>query len=135
MKTLIRYVHVGAVAFCLSTFIAAMVLAPLAITAGCSTAPSSRVSQVMTLKAVGHSAEAAVQSTARLFQAGTITAAQAKQVMDVYDLRFQPAFRLAVTAVNSNLDSVSSPDLIILAAELSALILQFTTPAVTPVSP
>lgn len=124
MKTLIR-------SYLAVLLIAALgVAVPLANT-GCSTAPSARVSQVMTLKAVGHSAEAAVQSTARLYQAGTITAAQARQVMDIYDQKFQPAFRLAVTAVNSNLDTVSSPDLVILAAELSALIIQFTTPALS----
>lgn len=94
---------------------------------GCSTAPSARVAQVQTLKAVGQSAEAVVQSAAHLYAAGTISADQARAVMTFYDTRFQPAYRVAVTAVNSNL-SLNSPDeLIALSAQLSALLLQFTS--------
>lgn len=103
------------------------VLIPLATTS-CSTPPSARVAQVQTLKAVGQSAEAAVSSSAQLYAAGTITADQARQVMDTYNLRFQPVYRVAVNAVNSNLESVASPDLVAIAAQLSALVLQFSTP-------
>ncbi len=106
-------------------FIAILAIVPVLQT-GCSTAPSSRVQQVQTLKAVGQSAEAAVASAAQLYNSKTITAVQAQQVADIYDKKFQPAYRLAVAAVNANLDSVASPDLIALAAQLSALVLTFT---------
>jgi hypothetical protein len=91
---------------------------------GCKTAPSARVVEVQTLKGVGQSAEAAVALSAHLYQSNTITAAQARQVMDFYDNKFQPTFRVAVAAVNANLDSVASPDLISLAAQLSNLVIQ-----------
>lgn len=95
------------------------------LTPGCSTPPSERVVQVQTLKAVGHSAEGVVALSARLYQQRVITAEQARQVMDFYDLKFQPAFRVAVAAVQGNLDSIASPDLVSLAAQLSDLLIQF----------
>jgi hypothetical protein len=96
-----------------------------ALFVACSTPPNERVVQVQTLKAVGHTAESAVAASAQFYAAGRITAAQARQVMDIYDKRFQPAFRVAVNAVNANLDSVASPELVAIAAELSALVLTF----------
>lgn len=101
-----------------------VIASPVSFTA-CSSLPSARVVQVQTLKAVGHTAEAAVSSSAQLYAAGTITAAQAREVMDFYNSKFQPAFRIAVNAVNTNLDSIASPDLAGLAAQLSALVLSF----------
>lgn len=92
---------------------------------GCSTAPSARVVQVQTLKAVGQSAEAAVALSAQLYNGGTISAAQARQVIDFYNTKFQPAFRLAVSAVNANLDSIASPDVASLASQLAALVASF----------
>lgn len=100
-------------------------LAASPVFVGCGTPPSARVVQVQSLKAVGHSAEAAVSLAANLYGAGRITAPQAKQVMDFYDQRFQPAFRLAVAAVNANLDSAASPDLVALATQLSTLVASF----------
>ena len=88
-------------------------------------APSERVVQVQTLKAVGHTADGAVALSAQLYRDGRITAAQARQVMDFYDQKFQPAFRLAVNAVQANLDSLASPEVANLASQLSALVLQF----------
>lgn len=104
------------------------VMPPLFVS--CSTPPSARVVQVQTLKAVGQSADAAVALSAQLYRDGKLTAAQARQVADFYDLKFQPAYRLVVTAVQANLDSVASPDLMALASQLSALIisLQSTHP-------
>lgn len=95
---------------------------------GCQTAPSQRVVQVQTLKGVGHSAEAAVALAANLYSAGRISVAQLRQVADFYDTKFQPAFRVAVAAVNANLESVASPDLTALAAQLSALVASFASP-------
>ena len=112
-------------------FLFAMILAVIAVPVlqtGCSTPPSDRVVQVQTLKAVGHTAEAAVATSAQLYAAGKITPAQARQVMDIYDKQFQPAFRIAVNAVNANLDSIASPELVTIAAQLSALIVTFKQP-------
>lgn len=92
---------------------------------GCATAPSARVVQVQSLKAVGHTAEAALASSAQLYQAGTITAAQARAVIDFYNAKFLPPFRIAVAAVGANLESIASTELADLAAQLSALVLQF----------
>lgn len=108
------------------------VVTPLALTTGCSTAPSGRVVQVQTLKAVGHAAEASVAMSAQLYASGVITAAQARQVADFYDTRFQPSYRLAVAAVNANLDSIASPDLVALANQLAALVVQFQSKPHTP---
>lgn len=99
--------------------------APLmTLPSGCA-APSARVAQVQTLKAVGQAAEASVQLSAQLYRDGRITPAQARQVADFYDQRFQPAYRLAVAAVNANLDSIASPDVAALASQLSALVSSF----------
>lgn len=92
---------------------------------GCSTPANERVAAVQTLKAVGHTAEAAVATTAQLYAVGKVSAAQAAEVNRIYDKQFQPAFRIAVNAVNANLESVASPELIALAAQLSALVLTF----------
>ncbi|MEY2878211.1 MAG: hypothetical protein RLZZ15_591 [Verrucomicrobiota bacterium] len=99
---------------------------PSAVFTGCATAPSARVVQVQTLKAVGQSAETAVATAAHLYAAGTITAAQLRTVAEFYDQKFQPVYRLAAAAVAANLDSLASPELAGLAAQLSALVLGFT---------
>lgn len=94
------------------------------VTPGCTTPPSARVVAVQTLRAVGATAEAAVATSAQLFKDGRITAQQARDVMAFYDSKFQPAFRLAVTASKSNLDSIASPDLVTLATQLTTLVSQ-----------
>jgi hypothetical protein len=96
------------------------------VTTGCSTAPNARVAQVQTLKAVGHAAESAIELTRELYRTQRITATQARQAMDFYDQRFQPTYRVAVAAVRANLDSLASPELVGLAAELSALVASFS---------
>lgn len=96
---------------------------------GCATPPSARVAQVQTLKALGHSAEAAVTLSAQLYARGRITAADARMVMDFYDTKFQPAYALAVSAVRANLDTLASPELAGLAAELTALVARLAQPA------
>lgn len=102
-----------------------LAVVPLSFTA-CSSAPSERVVQVQTLKAVGHTAEAAVTLSAQLYRDHKITAEQARKVMDLYDLKFQPAYRVAVSAVQMNLDSFASPELVALAQELSTLVASYT---------
>lgn len=92
---------------------------------GCGTPPSQRVAAVQTLKAVGQTAETAVATSAQLYSTGAITAAQARQVMDLYNQKFQPAYRLAVSAVQNNLDASSPQDLIDLSTQIATLVLQF----------
>lgn len=89
---------------------------------GCTTAPSGRVAAVQTLKAVGLSAKTAMDASTELLKRDTITVAQWEKVASFYDNRFQPAYRLAVTAVNSDFSSLASPDLVNLAIELNALV-------------
>lgn len=108
--------------------IAALVSVPLAFT-GCKSAPSERVVEAQSLKAVGQAADAAVALSAQLYRDSRITAAQARQVDDFYDKKFQPVFRVAVSAVQANLDSIASPDVMALAAQLSALVSSFQHPA------
>jgi hypothetical protein len=103
-----------------------LAIAPLTYS-GCSTPPTERTAAVQTLKAVGHSAEAAVELSAKLYQDGRITAAQARQVLDLYNLKFQPAYRVAVTAAQADLSSAASPDLLRLANDLTQLVVQLTT--------
>lgn len=94
---------------------------------GCKTPPSARVVQVQTLKAVGHTAETAVATSAQLYAAHLITDKQALAVIDFYNLRFQPAYRIAVNAVNANLDSLASDELTTLAAQLATLVASYQT--------
>jgi hypothetical protein len=99
----------------------AVPLAPV----GCSTPPNERVAAVQTLKSVGQTAEAAVTLSAQLYRDGKITAAQARQVMDLYDGKFTPAFRFAVSAARSDLSAIASPDVMNLATQLSTLVASF----------
>lgn len=107
-----------------------MVIAAFALAvptfSGCQQAPNQRVQAYQTLKAVGQTADAAVATTAQFYGAKQITAAQARQVMDLYDTKFQPAYRLAVSAAGSDLSSFASPDLTALAGQLAALVASFT---------
>ncbi len=80
---------------------------------------------MQTLKAVGHSAEAAVQLSAQLYQGGKITAAQARSVIDFYDTRFQPAYRIAAAAAKADLSGPASPDVSALASQLLALVASY----------
>lgn len=97
----------------------------LILTTSCAHPPSERVVAVQTLKATGHSAEAAMTLVANLYAANRITAAQAKQAIELYDTKFQPAFRVAVAAVNANLDAIAPSELAALAAQISALVASF----------
>lgn len=109
--------------------LACVCLAPVFNT-GCAAGapPSARVVQVQTLKAVGHSAEAAITLTANLYAAKQITDTQAREVMTFYDRTFQPAFRVAVAAVNANLESLAPADLQSLANQLNNLVASLAKP-------
>ena len=60
---------------------------------------------------------------ASLYHDGKITAAQWQTVADTH-AKFQAAYRLAVATVQSNLDSVASPDLVALAGQLVSVVQQ-----------
>lgn len=104
------------------------IAATAALFTGCQQAPSARVVQTQSLKAIGESAEAAVSLAAHLFKDGRLSAGETRAVIDFYDNKFQPAYRLAVASVNANLDSVASPDVVLLASQLAALVAQYTKP-------
>lgn len=104
--------------------VALLALCSFTVTA-CSTPPSERVVQVQSLKAVGQAAEAAVVLSAQLYRDNKINDRQARDVMEIYNLKFQPIYREAVKAAQANLDSIASPELASLAAQLSSLVLSF----------
>lgn len=94
----------------------------------CQTAPTARVQEVKTLKAVGIAVDGTMRLAAQLYHDGKINAVTWQQIADVHDKQFQPAFNLAVRAVQMNLDSVASSDLITLASSLSAILTPYLTP-------
>ena len=104
-------------------FLLALALACAAISpTACTTAPTARVQEVKTLKAVGLAVDGTMQLAAQLYHDGKIDAALWQKIATAHDTQFQPAYRLAVAAVQANLDSVASPDLAALAAQLAALV-------------
>jgi len=93
---------------------------------GCNSTPSQRVVQVQTLTAVGTAAKTSMQAATSMLKQGQITVAQWQVIANAYDLKFQPAFAIAVSAARSDLSSVASPDLIALAGQLATLVAQLT---------
>ncbi len=110
--------------YIVSILLAGFVAAFPVIQTGCQTAPSARVVEVQTLKAVGASAKAAIDASAQLLKQG-------QKIAAFYDTKFQPAFNLAVAAASSDLSSVASPDLINLATQLANLVAQLTAKPTT----
>lgn len=92
----------------------------------CTTAPSSRVVQVQTLKAVAATAKAAIDGAADSLAAGKMSVAHYQEVAAFYDTKFQPASKLATQAVQSDL-APASPELLVLAAQLATLIASYTS--------
>lgn len=99
----------------------ALVATPV-LTTSCTSAPSSRVTEVKTLKTVAVSVDAAMKVAAQLYKDGKITAGQWLKIADFHDNTFQPAFKLAVSSVQADLSSVASPDILGLAAQLADLV-------------
>lgn len=97
----------------------ALVSSPV-LTTGCQNTATSQATKYKTLAAVGAAAQAAMDSATQLLKSGTITIPQFRKISTFYDTKFQPTFRLAVTAAQADLSSLASPD-------LTALLLQFTT--------
>lgn len=93
---------------------------------GCQQPPSQRVVAVQTLETAGLSAKAALDGSAILLAHGVITVPQWDKVATLYYAKFQPAYNAALLAVNSDLSSFSSPDIIALAAELTNLVATYS---------
>lgn len=91
----------------------------------CTAPVSERVAAVHSLKAVGHTAESAVETAAVLYRDGHITEAQLKQVTTFYDDKFQPSYRVAVLAAKSDLSFQAPDQLAALASQLAALVVSF----------
>lgn len=94
---------------------------------GCQSAPTERTTQVVTLKVLGASRDAAMKTAAQLLKDGKITWEQWDKIAKTHD-RFQAAYRVAVLAVRADLSSVASPDLMALWSELAALVATFQKP-------
>jgi hypothetical protein len=100
---------------------AAIFASPSLLLTSCS-APSTHVVAVQSLKAVGQSAEAAMNLSIQLYKDGRITAAQAREINAFYDVRFQPAYRVAVAAVQTDLSQPAPAQVIDLATQLINLV-------------
>ena len=87
---------------------------------GCNSSPSERVQAVTTLKAIGLSVDAAMKVSAQLLKDGKINGEQWGKIA-VAHARFQQAFKLAISAVQSDL-TPASPDLIKLGGELLSIV-------------
>ena len=96
--------------------------APLPLLFTSCAAPSTRVQEVKTLKAVGLAVDGTMRLAAQMVHNGTISAATWQQIAKIHDEQFQPAFNAAVSAVQMNLDSFASPDIVALAAQISAVL-------------
>lgn len=88
------------------------------LSTGCHT---TQAQKQQTLAAVGLSAKLVVDSSAILLADGKITVAQFEKVAKFYDTRFQPAFRFALVAVNSDTTVPAPLHLVALLSELQAL--------------
>jgi hypothetical protein len=107
--------------------ILALAFAVTVIQTGCGTPVAQRTQAVQTLEIVGQTAKTAIQASATLLAKGQITVAQWNQISTIYDTQFQPAYAIAVQAVNSDLSSVASPDIAALAGQIAALATSFAT--------
>lgn len=97
-------------------------LAPVA----CNSTPSARVTEYQTLKTVGLAVDASMKVAAQLVADGKITRTQWEQIAAVH-ARFQQGFKLALSAVQSDL-TLASPDLIRLAGEVMAVVTSYQKP-------
>jgi len=93
---------------------------------GCKSTPEQRTQTVQTLKIVGQSAKTSMDAATQLLKQGSISVAQWQKVATVYDTQWQPTYAIAVNAAHSNLDSIADPELIGIAAQLAALVAEFS---------
>lgn len=99
-----------------------LLFAPVAFVTGCANTPTTQATKYKTLATVGAAAQAAMDSTTALLKAGKITVLQFQRVAEFYDSKFQPSFRFAVVAAQSDLSSVASPDVTALLANFLTLV-------------
>lgn len=92
---------------------------------GCNTPPDARVVEVRTLLVVGEAAKASMDSATLLLKNKVITLDQWRTVADLYDVKFQGAYKVAILTAKSDL-SPASPDLIAIAAEIANLVTQLS---------
>jgi hypothetical protein len=96
-------------------------VSPVLLLPACSTPPSARVTQVRTLKVIGASVDSTMKLAARLYVDGEITREQWDKIALIHD-KYQVVYNAAVMAVQANLDSLASPELIDIANQLANLI-------------
>lgn len=101
-------------------------LAGVLAISGCGTAPAARTEAATTLRIVGLTAKAGIDSAALLLRDGQITPAQWSSLAGFYDLKFQPAYQLAVATARADLNSPAAPELLALAKQFSALVADLT---------
>lgn len=116
-KTQSRFSILGAL-----TLILCIALAPMPALLSSCAAPSSRVQEVKTLKAVGLAVDGTMKVAAQMLHNGQLSPATWQKLAQIHDEQFRPAYNLAVSAVQTNLDSFASPDLVNLASQLSAIL-------------
>lgn len=98
----------------------------------CSTPPSARVQTMQILGVLGSSAKVGMDSATTLLKQGSITVVQYQKVADFYDTKWQPAYALAVSAAQADVNSIASPAITELAMQFLALIAQLTAPKPQP---
>lgn len=116
---------------CLGLALALPAAAPLALS-GCATPVNQRVVAGQTLKATGQAAEAAVALSAQLYAEGRLSPAVARAVLDFYNDRWQPAYRLALTAAQADPATPAPTQLLALLAQLQGMV---SLPAPKPAAP
>lgn len=106
----------------------ALAFGPTLALTSCATPPDQRTATVHTLQTVGHAAEGAVEVSAILYKTGKINGDQAQAVITFYNSKFQPAFRLAVSAAKFDTTAIAPQDVLNLANQLQALVDSYRKP-------
>jgi hypothetical protein len=102
---------------------------------GCQTPVDQRTTAVTTLKVVGLTADTAMKLAADAYHNNQIRPDQWQAIADFHDQKFLPAYNTAVQAVQADLSSIATPDVIALCQQLGALIQAFVPSAKVPTVP
>jgi hypothetical protein len=102
------------------------------IETGCTTPPAQRQIAVQTIAAIGITARAALDQSARMLGRGDLTLADWGKIASYYDNVFQPAYTLAAQAVRYDISKEATPELVGLGAQFSYLVQQLTTKLTFP---
>ena len=116
---------------CLSLALALPLAGALGLS-GCATPVNQRVVAGQTLKAAGQAAEAAVALSAQLYAERRLSPAVARAVLDFYNDRWQPAYRLALAAAQSDPAQSAPLQLLTLLTQLQGMV---SLPAPRPSAP